>query len=103
MLTSKRSKLFAGLVFDAIGMASYLVPGWGELTDVAWAPIAGYLMTKLYPSKTGVAAGVFTAIEEMIPGLDIIPSFTIMWFYSYVIKSKSVDEKDKQVIDVTPE
>ena len=96
MFESKRSKLIFGILFDLIGMVSYIIPGFGEITDIGWAPIAGYLMTRLYPNKTGVAAGIFTTIEELVPGLDIIPTFTIMWIYSYVIKKEEV----KEVIDV---
>ncbi|MBF4984559.1 hypothetical protein FNJ87_09555 [Nonlabens mediterrranea] len=96
MFESKRSKLIYGIIFDLVGMASYIIPGIGEFTDIGWAPVAGYLMTKLYPGKTGVTAGIITTIEELVPGLDIIPTFTITWIYSYVIKK----EDDKQVIDI---
>jgi len=96
MFESKRSKLFFGIIFDLVGMASYLIPGIGEFTDIGWAPVAGYLMTRLYPGKAGVAAGIITTIEELVPGLDIIPSFTIMWVYTYLIKK----ENPTQVIDV---
>ncbi|WP_339685281.1 hypothetical protein [uncultured Nonlabens sp.] len=98
MFHSKRSKLVAGVVFDLIGMSSLLGFGILEFTDLAWAPIAGYLMTKLYPGKSGVAAGVVTTIEELLPGLDVIPSFTIMWCYTYLIKSGRGD--NKKTIDV---
>ncbi|WP_438968998.1 hypothetical protein [Nonlabens sp.] len=99
MFQSKRSKLIAGIVLDLIGMAS--VPlGFTEILDLGWAPIAGYLMTKLYPGKSGVAAGVLTTIEELMPGMDVIPSFTIMWCYTYLLKSTDKKESDKSVIDV---
>lgn len=97
MFHSKRSKLVASIVFDLIGMSSLLGFGVLEFTDLAWAPLAGYLMTKLYTSKSGVAAGVFTTIEELLPGLDVIPSFTIMWCYTYLIKSRG--NSDRKTID----
>ena len=87
MFQSKRSKLIAGILFDLVGMGSYIIPGFGEIT-------------KLYPSKSGVAAGVLTTIEELLPGMDIIPSFTLMWCYTYLISSNKVHEEDKTVIDV---
>ena len=68
-------------------MLSFVIPGIGEFSDVIWAPVAGWLMTRLYKGKIGRAAGVITFIEEMLPGLDIVPTFTIMWFYTYVVKS----------------
>ncbi|WP_298955601.1 hypothetical protein [uncultured Nonlabens sp.] len=97
MFQSKRSKLIIGIILDLIGIAS--VPlGFTEILDLGWAPIAGYLMTRLYPGKSGVTAGVLTTIEELMPGMDVIPSFTIMWCYTYLIKSGKV--KEENVIDV---
>ncbi|PWL39023.1 hypothetical protein DKG77_12415 [Flagellimonas aquimarina] len=84
----KYRNLFMGLLFDGIGMLSFAIPGIGEFSDVIWAPIAGWLMTRMYKGKIGQAAGVVTFIEELVPGLDIIPSFTIMWIYTYLISSK---------------
>jgi len=85
---TKIQKLLLGLLFDAIGMASYLIPGIGDLLDVFWAPLAGWLMTRLYKGKIGQAAGIVTFVEELIPGIDVIPTFTIMWLYTYVLDGK---------------
>lgn len=82
----KIRNLFLGLVFDAMGMVSFLIPGIGEFSDVIWAPISGWLMTRMYKGKIGQLAGVFNFVEELVPGLDFIPSFTLMWFYTYVVK-----------------
>ena len=88
--------MFLGLLFDALGMVSFLIPGIGEFSDIIWAPIAGWLMTRIYKGKVGQAAGIITFIEELIPGLDIIPTFTIMWLYTHVFKGA----KAPTVIDV---
>lgn len=93
---NKYRNLLLGLLFDAVGMLSFMVPGIGEFSDVIWAPIAGWLMTRIYKGKVGQAAGIFTFVEELIPGLDIIPTFTIMWLYTYVFKGT----KATTVIDV---
>ncbi|MEX0288679.1 MAG: hypothetical protein AB3N14_06175 [Flavobacteriaceae bacterium] len=93
---TKYRNLFLGLLFDALGMVSFLIPGIGEFSDVIWAPIAGWLMTRLYKGKVGQAAGFITFIEELVPGLDVIPTFTIMWFYTYVFKGA----KPTKIIDV---
>ena len=85
-----------GLLFDGIGMLSFAIPGIGEFSDVIWAPIAGWLMTRMYKGRIGQAAGVFTFVEELIPGMDIVPSFTIMWIYTYLLSGK----KTNKVIDV---
>ncbi|KQC29207.1 hypothetical protein [Flagellimonas eckloniae] len=81
----KYRNLFLGLLFDGIGMLSFMIPGIGEFSDVIWAPLAGWLMTRMYKGKIGQAAGVVTFVEELVPGLDIIPTFTIMWIYTYLI------------------
>jgi hypothetical protein len=82
----KRRNLFLGLLFDAIGMLSFTVPMVGEFSDVIWAPIAAYLMTRMYKGTVGKVGGVITFLEEIIPFTDIIPSFTLTWIYNYVIK-----------------
>ncbi len=57
--------------------------------DIIWAPLSGYLMTKLYKGDMGKLAGVITFFEELLPGTDFIPTFTIMWLYTFVFKSKT--------------
>ncbi|PIB31793.1 hypothetical protein BFP78_07920 [Gaetbulibacter sp. 5U11] len=87
--TNKYTKLFLGLIFDALGYVSFIIPGIGEFADIVWAPASAWLMTKLYKGRTGRIAAVFSFIEEALPGLDIIPSFTLMWIYTYVYSNKS--------------
>ena len=85
---NKIRNLFLGLFFDAMGMVSFLIPGIGEFSDIIWAPISGWLMTRMYKGKIGKAAGVLTFLEELAPGMDFIPTFTLMWFYTFVVKAK---------------
>lgn len=85
MIKKKKYKLLAlGLLFDGIGMLSFMMPGIGEFTDLIWAPVAGWLMTRMYKGNPGKIAGLIAFIEEIVPGLDVIPSFTLMWLYTYV-------------------
>lgn len=92
-MNTKYTKLAVGILFDLIGCMSYIFPGIGELTDIIWAPISAWLMTKMYSGRKGKVAAVLNFIEEAIPGLDIIPSFTLMWVYTYVFsKSEEVIE-----------
>lgn len=91
--TDKKYKhLFLGLLFDGIGMLSFALPLIGNFSDVLWAPLAGWLMTRMYKGRIGQAAGVVAFIEEIIPGLDVVPTFTIMWIYTYLIKKSSPKE-----------
>ncbi len=88
MDNNKRTRnLILGLIFDAVGMLSFMIPGIGEFTDIIWAPLSGWLMTRLYKGKAGKVAGIINFVEELLPGLDIIPSFTLMWLYTYVLSS----------------
>ncbi|MFV0541632.1 MAG: hypothetical protein ACK5MZ_10440 [Aestuariibaculum sp.] len=83
---NKYKKLLLGLLFDAIGYVSFIIPGFGEFSDIIWAPLSGWLMTKLYKGKAGKVAGVIAFAEEALPGVDVIPTFTLMWVYTYLIK-----------------
>ena len=86
---NKFTILLVSLFFDAIGMISYVFPGVGEFSDAIWAPVSGWLMTKLYKGKEGKIAGVISFIEEALPGVDLIPTFTLMWVYTYVISKEN--------------
>lgn len=85
---NKNRDLILGLLFDGIGMLSFTIPFLGEFSDVVWAPIAGYLMTRMYKGNLGKVAGIFAFLEEIIPFTDVIPSFTLTWIYKYWIKKK---------------
>lgn len=67
-------------MFDIIGCASYLLPVLGEFSDVVWAPLSGVIFFALFGKKLGVFGGMFSIVEELLPGLDFIPTFTIAWF-----------------------
>ena len=82
----KTTKLLLGLLFDAIGMVSYVIPWVAEYIDIVWAPLAGFLMTKMYKGRVGKVAGFLTFVEEIVPFTDLIPSFTITWIYTYWFK-----------------
>ena len=86
--TDKNRNLILSLVLDIIGMATFIIPALGEIGDLLWAPIAGYMMTKIYKGASGKVAGIFAFLEEIIPFTDFIPSFTLMWIYTYVIKTE---------------
>lgn len=85
---NKYKKLALGIVLDALGYISYFFPGLGEFTDIIWAPLSAWIMTKLYKGKPGKVAAVVNFVEEALPGFDVIPTFTLMWLYTYVFNSK---------------
>ena len=81
----KTGKLILGIVLDLVGMMSYLIPGVGEFADIIWAPIAAFTLANMYKGSVGKIGGIVTFIEEIIPGLDFIPTFTLTWIYEYYI------------------
>ncbi|WP_417290871.1 hypothetical protein [Corallibacter sp.] len=85
--SSKTKKLALSILFDALGYVSFIFPPF----DFVWAPASAWLMTKLYKGRQGKIAAAITFIEEAFPMLDVIPTFTIMWFYTYVISSRKED------------
>ncbi|MEM9678934.1 MAG: hypothetical protein AAF901_01310 [Bacteroidota bacterium] len=90
---NKYKKLGWGLVFDVLGYVSIIFPPF----DIIWAPLSAWLMTKLYKGKTGKIAAVVSFIEEALPMLDIIPTFTLMWVYTYVLSNTPA--KQKRLLD----
>ncbi|OXG02761.1 hypothetical protein BC749_102326 [Flavobacterium araucananum] len=76
-------KLLVGVLLDGIGMISFTIPLLGEFSDVIWAPIAAFIMTRMYKGRVGRVASVLTFVEEILPFTDVIPSFTLTWFYTY--------------------
>jgi len=78
--------LVMSLLFDSIGMLSFVLPGIGEFSDVIWAPISALLIYKMFKGTEGKIGGMVSFLEELIPGLDIIPTFTLTWIYKFVIK-----------------
>ncbi|MBS7253086.1 hypothetical protein [Flavobacterium branchiicola] len=81
-------KLLIGLLLDGIGMISFSIPWIGEFSDVIWAPIAAFIMTRMYKGRVGKVASVLTFLEEIIPFTDVIPSFTLTWIYTYYFQKE---------------
>lgn len=81
--SNRTSKLFLGIVFDLIGIFPSIFPPIAFI----WAPLSALLLATMYKGKIGKIAGVFDFVEELVPIVDLIPTFTITWFYVYVIKS----------------
>lgn len=84
--TNKVRDLFLSLIFDAIGMLSFTIPFVGEFSDVIWAPTAAFLVAKLHKGTLGRVGSFFAFVEEFLPFSDVIPTFTLLWFYKYFIK-----------------
>jgi hypothetical protein len=92
-MNKKYIKLALSIFLDIIGLIP--IP----FLDLAWAPISGYLMTKIYKGRVGKIAGIVSFLEEILP-LDIIPTFTLMWLYIYVFKKEGSQKKEDIIIEV---
>ena len=78
----KQPSLLLCIILDVIGSAAIIVPVIGEVFDVIWAPISSVLFLILFGRKATFGA-VFSFVEEVIPGVNLIPTFTIAWLVRY--------------------
>jgi hypothetical protein len=76
----KQPSLAFCVLMDIIGYATYIIPGLGEFGDIIWAPISGIIFFITFGGWKGAVGGMFNFVEEILPGTDFIPSFTMMWF-----------------------
>ena len=63
------------IILDLIGCFSYIILPFGPI----WAVISGIIFYFLFGRKFGLFGGIFSFIEELFPGIDFIPTFTIAW------------------------
>src|SRR5450432_2839715 len=66
MIKPPPSLLFC-ILMDAIGCATYVLPGIGEFGDIIWAPISAIIFYKTFGGWKGAFGGVFNFIEEILP------------------------------------
>jgi hypothetical protein len=66
-------------MLDLIGCTSYLLPFFGEAEDLLWAPLSGIIFYFMFGKRFGALGSIFSFLEEISPGLDFIPTFTIAW------------------------
>ncbi len=91
-MNKKYKKLALSILLDLIGLIPFI--------DLVWAPLSGYIMTKMYTGNKGKIAGIVSFVEELIPFSDIIPTFTIMWFYTYVFNKDKTEKEEEIIIEV---
>ena len=87
-MNKKQPSLLFCIIMDVLGYATYAVPGLGELGDIVFAPISAIVFYFMFGSWKGA---LFNFTEEILPGTDFIPSFTIMWVWNYFSSKKTSD------------
>lgn len=104
MKINKYKLLRKGIFYDLVGMASAFIPFLGPFLDIIWAPIAAKKMGEMYKSNTGKIASWIVFIEEILPFTDFVPTFTLMWIYTFVFAPKfeasSSENPSVQTIEV---
>jgi hypothetical protein len=79
------------ILMDLLGYATYAVPGIGELGDIIWAPISAIIFFIMFKGwKGAVFGGIFNFVEEILPGTDFIPTFTIAWVWKYLTDKQAL-------------
>lgn len=87
-----------GILYDLIGMSTTFIPVVGPFLDIIWAPYAAKKMSDMYKGNEGKLASIIVFIEEILPFTDFIPTFTLMWLYTFVWKKQ--EEPTLQTIEV---
>ena len=70
-------KLLICLAIDFLGSASELIPIYGELLDIVYAPFAAYFLRSNFGGSN--VAFVLEFAEEILPLTDVLPFATICW------------------------
>jgi hypothetical protein len=94
----KTPPLIACILMDMIGYATYSIPVIGELADIIWAPISALVFFMMFRGWKGAFGGIFSFVEEIMPGLDFIPTFTLAWVWQYFSKPKDVTKGSANTI-----
>lgn len=92
MKEEKYKLLRQGILYDLIGMSTMAIPFVGPFLDMLWAPIAAKQMSKMYKGTEGKVASVLVFLEEILPFTDIIPTFTLMWLYTFAWKKQAAPQ-----------
>jgi len=64
-MQKKYKLLLLGLLFDGIGMLSFVIPIVGEFSDIVWAPASAFLIYKMYKGAEGKIGGLVSFVEEI--------------------------------------
>lgn len=99
MKNEKYRLLRKSILFDIIGMATMAIPVVGPFLDLLWAPFAAKIMAKMYKGTDGKIASVLVFLEEVLPITDVVPTFTLMWLYTFVWKKQPTPQTIEIRID----
>ena len=95
--------LIVSIILDVLGMGTFALPFLGETGDVVFAPFYGLMIFMMYRRRVLPAALVGTVgfLEEFFPLTDVVPTATMMWIYTFILRKESTmkafaKEKEKE-------
>ena len=88
-MNKQQPSLIFCILMDVVGYATYAIPFLGEIGDIVWAPISSIIFMSTFGGWKGALGGIGNFVEEILPGTDFIPSFTIMWFIQNMQKKNT--------------
>lgn len=88
----RRPSLLFCIIMDVLGAATYLWPLLGESFDIAFAPISAIIYYFAFGRKKAIIGASINFIEELLPFTDMIPTFTISWFW--VTQKNNIAQKE---------
>merc|ERR1712151_591505 len=77
------AKLTIAASLDTIGSSTYMLPGLGEATDLIWGPAQAMIVKAMYEGEVPPYAHYISAVEEILPFTDLLPSATLLWLRAY--------------------
>lgn len=82
-------KLLLCVLIDAVGDSSFLIPGVGEIEDIAWAPISAFLVRKIFQSDV---VGNIEFVKEILPFTDAIPLASSLWVLETLLPDNGLNK-----------
>jgi len=76
----EKPNLLFCLCMDVLGCITYILPFASEWTDIFFAPLSAYIFYRVFDGKNGKIGALINLIEELMPSIDFIPTFTIAYF-----------------------
>ncbi|MBL4664095.1 MAG: hypothetical protein JKY22_11215 [Flavobacteriaceae bacterium] len=100
MKNNKYKLLRKGIIYDIVGMTTMFIPLVGPFLDILWAPYAAKKMRDMYEGNTGKIASWIVFVEEILPFTDFVPTFTLMWIYTFVFSSEKTGQMQTIEVEV---
>jgi hypothetical protein len=75
-MNPRQPSLMFCIFMDLIGFltSSYVMPVFGDLADVIWAPVSGLIFFIAFGGWKGALGGIFDMVEELLPGTASLQS-----------------------------